>query len=97
MRIHLSNNDYLLSDEFQFWIVKETQYTDKHGEKRTRQTRLTGYHSDLEHLLIDYFDRTVRRSPIEGEISELAKVIKKTRNEIRKWQKELRGMDNDQG
>lgn len=93
MHIHLDKNIWLNSDTLQYWLTKETTRKNKKGEDTVYRTVITGYHSDLERLFADYFDRTVRAADIEGEIDEVAKLIKKTRNEIRKWMKQMRGED----
>ena len=95
MHIHIKGNTYLVSDEFQMWIQTETPKTDKKGNPTIYAKRLTGYHSDFDTLFNDYFDRSIRRSDIDGDISDLTNLVKKTRAEIKKLMREIRGNTND--
>lgn len=91
MHIKLEKNIYLLSDEFQWWIQSETPRKTKKGEDSIYTKRLTGYHGDLERCFCDYFDRSIRSSDLDGNAEDLAKLVKKTRADIRKWMKAIRG------
>lgn len=98
MHIHLTGNKYLNSDEYQYWITSESKRKGKDGKEITVRKMLTGYHGTnkgeslaIEQTLNDYFERNVRSSDLDGEISDLVELIKKTRREIHKWTKLLEG------
>ena len=95
MRIHLTDNKYLNSDEFQYWITSES-IRKKDGKEITVKRMLTGYHGTnkgeslaLENVFNDYFERAVRSNALDGEIADLVELIKKTRRDIHKWSKLL--------
>lgn len=85
LHIHLSCNKYIISDGTCYWIVSETERHNKKGELATYQKRLSGYHSDFSSLMVSLFDRTIKTAEIDGELEDLAKLVKKTRREIKSW------------
>lgn len=95
LEIHLSGKKYLVSDTFQYWIESRTPGKDKKGNPVVHKKRLSGYYSDIDKLFESYFDHTLKESQITGEIEELTKLVKKTRTEIRKWTREIRGEVDD--
>ena len=91
MHIHLTGNKYLNSDEYQYWITSDSTRV-KDGKAIPVRKMLTGYHGTnkgdalaIENLLNDYMERTVRGSDLDGELSDMIELIKKTRREIHKW------------
>lgn len=96
MHIELKKGIYLLSDENQFWIQKEwvSHKKDKEGKEAEvlNTKRLSGYHTSLEAMLDSYFEREMRKSDAET-VEQLVKEMNKTRKDIRKWLKELRGTE----
>ena len=86
LRVKLSKNKYLVSDGLAYWIVRE----QKSKEGDTYDVRISGYCTSLETLFSSYFDRVVKDGTAET-MEELTALIRKTRNEIRKWCKELKG------
>lgn len=95
MHIHLTDNKYLNSDEFQYWITSES-VRKKDGKEIIVKRMLTGYHGTnkgeslaLENVFNDYFERAVRSSDLDGEIADFVGLIKKTRRDIHKWSKLL--------
>lgn len=89
MKIHLTKNKYIISDGYDMAVYSITEYKDKDGNSRERRTRLSGHHTDFEHLFDSYLRKEFLGSEIEGELAELAALVKKTRNEIRGWWKTL--------
>lgn len=87
MRIHLKGKKYIISDENQMAVYEVTQKKNAKGEMTEYKKILSGYCSDFEHLFQSYFRRTVFGSEIDGNLEDMAKLIKKTRNEIRSWWK----------
>lgn len=85
LRIHLSGNKYIISDGTCYWIVSESERHNKRGEMTTYQKRLSGYHSDFSSLMVSLFDRTIKTAEIDGELEDLARLVKKTRKEIKGW------------
>ena len=94
MHIELKKGIYLCSDQYQYWIQKEwiTHKKDKDGNPQDilNTKKLSGFCTDLTSLYDSYFDRAVRESDAET-VEELIRHIEKTRRDIRKWLKELRG------
>lgn len=85
LHIHLNGNKYLVSDNYSYWIVSESRRRGKDGEMQTVQTRLTGYLGDISDLMLSYYDNTVKKTEMSGEIEDLVKLVKKTRREIKTW------------
>lgn len=85
LHIHLSGNKYLVSDNYSYWIVTESHRKGKDGKMQTVQTRLTGYLGDLSDLMLSYYDNTVKRTEMDGEVEDLVKLVKKTRREVKSW------------
>lgn len=88
-RVHLSKNKYILGNGECYWIVREDKVKktkgDNKGDEYIRRTIMSGYHRDFEHLIDSYYGESIRNSGIDGEIADLAKLMKKTRAEIRTW------------
>ncbi len=89
MHLHLKGKKYLCSDQYQYWIQSETPGKNKKGEDVINTRRLSGYRTDIIGVFDSYFEHTLRESEIEGEIAELGKLVKKTKNEIHGWFKDL--------
>ena len=89
IRVHLSGNKYILGDGLCYFIAREDNVTTKTGKNKgeitTRRTRLSGYHSDFSSLMDSYFKEQIKSSEIDGELADLAKLVAKTRKEIRGW------------
>ena len=83
-RIHLTGNKYILGDSLCYWIVSES-----HSKGKTVYRRLSGYETNFVDLLNSYFNKSIRETPIEGEIADLVKAVEKTRREIARWCKRL--------
>lgn len=83
IRISIGKNRYLVSDEYQYWIVQEK--TSAKGEPYN--IRLSGYCQDLGILLDSYIDRQIRQSDIDS-LKALDNKINALKREIRKWIKE---------
>lgn len=91
LEIHLSGKKWLVTDAFQYWIESRTPGKDKKGNDVIHKKRLSGYYSDIDKLFESYFDHTLKESEIKGEIADMMELVKKTRAEIRKWTREIRG------
>ena len=52
---------------------------------------MSGYHSDLVSLMDSYFEQTLKKAEIDGEIEDLVKLIVKTRKEIKSWWNKAKG------
>lgn len=81
-KIHLSGNKYLISDGSNLYIARKTK-SAKTGNDYYQ--RLSGYHTDYEHVFESYFLKEVKAEAIEGEIKDLVAYIKRVRTEIRSW------------
>lgn len=92
MHIELKKGVFLCSDVNCYWIQQEWM-VKKNDKESVRTKLLSGYTVDLEHVMESYFDKEIRSSEVET-FEELAKLIKKTRGEIRKWYRQLEGKDN---
>lgn len=90
-RIHLSGKKYIIGDGYSFWIVSESTRKNRAGEPTVYQTRLSGYHDNLESLMDSYFEKTLKKTEIDGELEDLGKLIKKTRKEIHGWWNKAKG------
>lgn len=96
MHIQLKKGVFLCSDQYQFWIQKEWTSKRKNKEGKTEEVlntkRLSGYHTELDSLFDSYFDRTIRSSEADT-VEKIVKDVGKTRRDIHKWLKELRGTE----
>lgn len=95
MRIHLSGKKYIDGDEMSVAVYEITNKKNSKGEMTEYKKRLSGYHKDFEHLFDSYFRKTVFGSDLDGELEDMAKLVKKTRNEIRGWWKKVEEVTND--
>lgn len=95
LEIHLTGKKWLVTDSFQYWIESRTPDKDKKGNDVINKRRLSGYYSDIDKLFESYFDHTLKESQMVGEIEDMMKLVKKTRAEIRKWTREIRGDVDD--
>lgn len=85
LHIHLSGNKYLVSDNYNYWIVTESRRKNKKGEMTTYQTRQSGYHSDPSDAIESYYRNTIMNTELDGEIADFVKLMRKTKNEVKKW------------
>ena len=96
MHVELKKGVFLVSDENQYYIQKEWISHKKDADGNVKEVpntkKLSGFHRELDTLFDSYFDRSVCGSDAET-VEALVKEMRKTRNEIRKWLKELRGTD----
>lgn len=90
-RVHLSGKKYIIGNGYGYWIVSETPRKNKKGEDEVYRKRLSGYHSDLVSLMDSYFEQTLKKAEIDGEIEDLVKLIIKTRKEIKSWWNKAKG------
>lgn len=88
-RIHLSGNKYIIGNSLCYWIVSESHRNGKDGNQITVQKRLSGDHTNFTDLFDSYFRMSIRNTEIDGEIEDLAKLVKKTKAEIQRWFKQL--------
>lgn len=84
LRIHLTGNKYILANGKCMWIVSET-IRHKDGKEIPVQKTLSGYHTDFVNLYNSYLRKTTLNAEIEGELADLAELVKKTRAEIKRW------------
>lgn len=89
LRIHLSRNKYIIANGLCYWIVAEHKRKDKEGNPTIVQERLSGYHTDIVSLIHSYFDKRIRSAECDGELEDLADLVRKTRKEIDGWGKKL--------
>lgn len=86
VRISIGKNRFIVSDEFQYWMVQECK-SQKTGE--TYDKRISGFHVSLDNLINSYDDRHLKTSDIET-LADFGKEIKKLQRENAKWWKAIK-------
>ncbi len=83
MKIPLKNGYVLLSDTYNFWIVKE-RASEKTGKKYEQP--VSGYYNNLNDLFVGFIDRKIGGSDAES-IKELTAEINKLKRTVKGWKK----------
>lgn len=80
MKIKLDDKHYLNSDQYCFWITKET--TTSKGT--VREYQMTGYHRTLPDCIDCFIDKSIGGADVKTLV-ELSKQIKDLKKLIRGW------------
>ena len=72
-------------------VVEETVKTNKKGDPETVQRRLSGYHNRLGSLIDSYINNSVTTAEIDGELEDLAALLRDLREEVSTWREKMEG------
>lgn len=93
MKIALDNKHFLNSDAYCYWITCLVTRTDKDGNQKTSERRVSGYMDTFNGAVNSYIERKIRSSEA-AEIEQLNNEVEELKQEVRGWEMTLEGSNN---